>query len=312
MNLTRILLYILSAAILLLLVQPVLAQGTDTRTTLYQTSFDSDPKWTTNNPSGDYWDPTAAMYHFSLEPSTGNYAFTPVEYDRGSFTLEYDVILNSIDDGATFRFGFSGSEMDRSKGPAVVTEFTNAKYGQIVWLRLVTPGNKLMQMNSQHAATELEPGAYDGPTAHYELNKTYHVMVNYDDDQKIMSMKVNDKTTGREIWGYYLNTWENLHGMNRIFIGTKGDYGVMNTYARGYIDNVRLTVSPIVSQTPEEAQPVQTVPSIITTKPTPRKTTTALPTPYPTQTAKSPSSVIIVAGALGIVGAFAGFSRSRK
>ncbi|MFY9749660.1 MAG: hypothetical protein WAJ89_03435, partial [Methanoregula sp.] len=40
---------------------------------LYQSNFVTDPHWTTNNPSSDYWDPTEEMYHFAIQPSTGNY-----------------------------------------------------------------------------------------------------------------------------------------------------------------------------------------------------------------------------------------------
>ena len=115
----KILFLSLIAACIFLTIQPVAAQTVNGQTVIYQTSFDSDPHWTTNNPSNDYWDPSAAQYHFSLEPSTGNYAYTVVNYDRGSFTLEYDVTINRIDDGATFRLGFSGSETDRTKGPNV-------------------------------------------------------------------------------------------------------------------------------------------------------------------------------------------------
>ncbi len=101
------------------------------------------------------------------------------------------LILTRIDDGATFRFGMAGSEMDPSKAPNVLTLFTNtqAKYGQIMWIHLVTPGSKLMEVSSQ---TSSEPGAYNGPTVKYELNKTYHISVKYDDDHKTLSMKVNE------------------------------------------------------------------------------------------------------------------------
>jgi hypothetical protein len=310
MNLKKILFLFLVASCVILIAQPVAAQTIDGQTVTYQTSFDSDPHWTTNNPSNDYWDPASAQYHFSLEPSTGNYAYIPVNYERGSFALDYDVIINRIDEGTTFRLGFSGSEMDRSKGPIVLTEFTNAKYGQIMWLRLVTPGAKLVQASSQHAATELEPGAYDGPTEKYEVNKTYHVAVNYDDDSKMLSVKVTEKTSGAAIWSYFVNAWENLHGMNRIFIGTKGDYGVMGTYAQGYIDNVRLTVPAAVSETPTTVSPSQTVPTPVTTRPT-AKSTSSVPTAYPT-TKQSPIPLLLAIGALGIGGTIAFKSRMQK
>ncbi len=61
------------------------------------------------------------------------------------------------------------------RGPNVISMFTNAKYGQIMWLHLVTPGNKLVEVNSQHDAVEMGPDAYKGPTAKYDVNKTYHV-----------------------------------------------------------------------------------------------------------------------------------------
>jgi len=296
-----------------LLIQPVPAQATAGNNVLYQSSFDSDPGWVTNNPSNDYWDPNLAAYHFNLEPATGNYAYAPVDYNGGSFTLEYDVTINRIDEGATFRLGFSGTDMQRDIGPVVLTEFTNAKYGQIMWLRVVTQSAKILQINSQHAATELEPGAYEGPTAKYALNTTYHVLVSYDDDQKIVSTKITDKTTGQEIWGYYIALADNLRGMNRIFIGTKGDYGMMNIYAQGYIDNVRLTTPSTAVQTPAPTQSVPTVAASFTTRPTAKITPTAtIPTPYPTTTQSSPVPVFVVIGALGISAIFAGMASKRR
>lgn len=268
---------------------------------IYQTSFSSDPRWTTNNPATNYWDPNQDMYHFSIEPSTGGYAYTVIDYETGSFTFDYDLILTKVDEGATFRFGLSGSEMDPSKNPNVLSMFTNEKYGQIMWLHLVTPGSKLMEVNSQHAAVEMGPTAYNGPTVKYELNKTYHVTIKYEDDRKIISMTVSEKLTGKEIWSYYLNTVENLNGMNRIFIGSKGDYGRMNIYALGYIDNVRLTTPAEVTTTPTEVTQATTVTTTPTKKPTPKQTI-IVPTPYPTDTPASPSAGILAIEAIGIVG----------
>ena len=265
---------------------------------IYQTSFASDPHWITNNPSTNYWDPNMGIYHFSNEPSTGGYAYTPVDYERGSFTFEYDVILTRVDNGAAFRFGLSGTEMDPTKAPNVLTLFTNEKYGQIMRLHLVTLGSKLMEVSSQ---TSSEPGAYSGPTVKYEINKTYHVTVNYDDDHKTLSMKVKDWITGREIWSYYLNTVENLNGMNRIYTGSKGDYGMMGIYAEGYIDNVRLTEPVAATITSTEVTRVPPITTIPTKTATP-KLTTVVPTSYPTNTPSSPSPGVLAIAALGIIG----------
>ena len=202
MTIRKFLIYLFIAVCLLVIVPPLHADGNQQVNVIYQSAFSTDPRWITNNPSSDYWDPTVGMYHFSIEPSTGAYAYTGVNYNGGSFTLEYDVILNRIDDGATFRLGFSGDDMDPGEGPNALTEFTNDKFGQIMWLHMVSPGNKMVEVNSEHDDA-LSSGtiAYNGPTVKYELNTTYHVTMSYDADQQILSMKVNDKTSGNEILG---------------------------------------------------------------------------------------------------------------
>ena len=308
MNTRTILLTLILAACCLLVVQPILAQGTEDQTTIYQTSFASDPRWITNNPSSDYWDPGMGMYHFGIEPSTGNYAYIPVVFDTGSFTLDYDFLLTRIDEGASFRMGLSGSgekTMDFNEGPNVVSMFTNAKYGQIMWLHMVSPGKKLLEVNSQNAATEMGPDAYKCPTSKYEVNKTYHVTVTYVDNTKVLSMKVRELQSGKDIWSYFIQCGENMKGLNRLYLGSKGDYGPQNIYAQGYIDNVRLTVpssGSALTETPSVTIPVTTAQILVTPtkKPTPKVT---VPTPYPTTTPQSPTSGILPVIALGVCGA---------
>ena len=308
MNTRTILLTLIVAACCLLVVQPIQAQSNEDPITIYQTSFASDPRWITNTggaSSNYYWDPNMGIYRFSIEPSSGSFAYTPVVFDSGSFTLEYDFLLTRIDEGATFRIGLSGDEMDFNKGSNVVSMFTNAKYGQIMWLNMVSPGNKHEVVNSQSAATEMGPDAYKGPTAKYDLNKTYHVTVNYDDTTKVLSMKVKELQSGKDLWGYFIQCGENMKGLNRLYLGSKGDYGVQNIYAQGYLDNVRLTVpssGSAITETPSVTIPVTTaqIPVTPTKKPTPKLT---VPTPYPTTTPQSPSSGILPVVALGVCGA---------
>lgn len=298
------------ALCIIAIITPLQAADDNTVNVLYQTSFSSDPHWITNNPSTNYWDPNMGMYHFSIEPSTGSYVYTDSNYERGSFNFDYDLIITQLDAGATFRFGISGNEMDPSKGSNVLTQFTNAKFGRIMWLHLVTPGNKIMEMNSQSGDTlSSGPSAYSGPTVKYEINKTYHVTINYDDDHKILSMRVNEKLTGKEIWGYFINTGESLHGMNRIFLGSRGDYGAMNVYALGYVDNVRLTTPAAITPTPTE--PATTASTAATKSPTPKQTST-IPTPYPTDTPKSSVPGILAIAALSIIGVWSGLGRIKK
>jgi hypothetical protein len=301
---------LLVVACLVILVLPVQAEVADSSPAkvIYQTAFSSDPRWLTNSPSSDYWDPATGRYHFSIEPSTGNYAYTTIETMDGSFTFEYDVVLDRIDEGATFRLGLTGNEMDFNKGPNCFSMFTNGKHGQIMWLHLVTTGSKQMQVNSQ-TDDQLTSGsyAYKGPTVRYELNRTYHVTVNYDEETTTLTMRVSDKASGREIWAYFLKTVESLRGMNHIYLGSRGDYGPMYTYARGYIDNLRLTQpGPAITPVQTVSVPDTATPLITTKKPT------VLPTHYPTDTPQSPPGALTAVLALGISGTLAALIRLKK
>ena len=61
----RIFLMLMLAAALIVLACPVQADsGTQGYSTRVQ--FATDPHWTTNNPSSDYWDPSEEMYHFGI------------------------------------------------------------------------------------------------------------------------------------------------------------------------------------------------------------------------------------------------------
>ena len=249
------------------LICPALALSNDGQTVLYQTTFSTDPHWTTNNPSSDYWDSSLAMYHFGIEPSTGNFAWVPVDYNGGSFTLEYDVIFSQVDDGATFRLGFSDTDMNRLKGPNVVSEFTTTKYGKIMQLHVVTQNAKLVDITSESAS-------YPGPTVNFVTNTTYHVIDIYDDDKKTVTERVTEKNTGKQVWSYFVNTYEPLLGMNRLYIGSVGDYGPTFKYAVGYIDNVRLYTPAPVTETPTIAVSVSPSSQYYTPRPTTQKPTT--------------------------------------
>jgi hypothetical protein len=290
-------------ACLVLLALPVQAEDDSTGEVLYQTAFSSDPHWTTNSPRSDYWDPASGRYHFMIEPSTGNYAYTTIANLDGPFTFEYDLVLDRVDDGATFRMGLTGPEMDFNKGPNVFTMFSNEKYGQIMWLHVVTVGSKQIEVNSK-SDDQLTSGpiAYKGPTVKYELNTTYHVVTTYDDGTNMLTMRVYDKSTGREIWSYFIKTVERVRNMNRIYLGSRGDYGSPYVYTSGYIDNVRLTrPAPAITPGQTIATTVETTAPPVTTRiPTTRPT---VPTPLPTDTPRSPAGIIPAILAFGIIAA---------
>ena len=283
---------------------PVLADSV-TPGVLYQSNFAINPQWTTNNPSSDYWDPAQEMYHFGIEPSTGNYAYSPaISYNSGSFTLEYDVLFMQLDSGATFRLGFTGTDMDFNKGPNVITAFTNNKNGLIMVLHTVSSSAIQEEVTS-------ETDSYGGPTVNFQLNTTYHVKVDYDNDTNIVTETVTNKQTGQVLWSYYTTSQSSLKGMNRIYLGNVGDYGTMQLYAIGWIDNVRLTVPAPAASATQTLQPIITQPTYAI-----NQTVTTNPiityTPIPSRTQKSPLMGGISVAALGTAGLLAVFLSAQR
>jgi len=276
---------------------------------IYQTSFDIDEKWTTTNSHNYYWNSTSKWYSFLIKSGSGSYSFTPITMTTNSFTLEYDVNLTRIDEGAEFKMGLSGRDLDPTKGPNVITRFTNSKYGQIMWLHTVTPNSKLFEINSQNnAVNSIGPNIYQGSTVKYNVNKSYHVTVSYNDNTNLLLVRVSDLQYNKEIWGYYIETFESINGLDRIFLSSTRDVYDMNISAEGYIDNVKLTnigfTVPTIIATPTPKFTLTT--PIPTTAVTPRKTAIKTPTPIPipvpdTTTAKSPVWLGIPLIAIGYV-----------
>ena len=307
---------LLFVACIFLLVQPLQAQTE--QTVVYQSSFTTSPGWQTNNPSSDYWVPDKGWYHYRIEASTGNYAYTDVDFEDGPFTLEYDWMPVSTDDTATFRLGFGSKEMNRNKGPVVVSEFRNGKGGNLMYLRVITPSSKLVTVASGQGEedTPCYGGMKDGkpncgPPVRFEDNKTYHVVLNYDDKLEQVSMSVSEKTTGRQVWSYYVSIVDSRHGMKRIFLGSVGDYGsMMSRSATGYIDNVKLTTESAVTSAPTNVATVPTTARVTsTTRQTPKPTT---PPPAATPTPASPLSPLFTCAALGIAACALAYTIRRR
>jgi hypothetical protein len=304
MKLSKIGIFLIMTAGLCFFAAPTLADNTNI---LYQTTFSENPKWTTNNPSTDYWDSGKGAYHFGIEPSTQGYAYSPaINYNGGPFTYEYDVTLNRVDDGATFRFGFSDADMDLSQGPNVLTDFSNVKYGYIMGLTVITQSAKLEDIDSYM-------GSYGGPTVRYELNTTYHVTVVYSDVTNTVTETVVNKQTGQQVWSYYVGTQEPLRGMNRVYIGSKGDYGQMSIYAIGYLDNVRVSSPAAEVTTVPTTIPASAIPTYDVSKSVKTTTAVSLPTHMQTTaTRQSPLNGVIALTAMGIAGILVAMQYRKK
>jgi hypothetical protein len=78
----------------------------------------------------------------------------------------------------------------------------------------------------------------------------------------------------------------------------------MNIYAQGYLDNVRITAPGTVTAAPTPAAVTPDITAAgVSATPTKKATPkTTLPTPYPSSTPESPSSLVVPLAALGIIG----------
>ena len=261
----------------LLLLQP--ATSADVKVMIYETDFSTDPGWNTNNPSYYYWDVQREAYHFQTEGGTNGYSFIPVEYQRGSFTLEYDLVITSIKKDGAVRFGMTSSDMDISKGVNVFGVFDYGQYGRLMAIRVIDQNNHLHEKSSRY-----DSYCRDQPncaTKQFAENTSYRVVIRYNEELTQADIKVTNTETGELLWGYFVPINDELYFLNRLAITTKGDYSIGNT-AEGYIDNITLSTY------------VQVIPTtVVTTPPTTVQTTvpTTAPTPTPTKSPAGPATL---------------------
>ncbi len=272
---------IISVAILLLFLSavPVMADDQSAgkeQVIIYQTDFSTNPNWQTNNPSRYYWDANSQMYHYLVQGGTGGYAFVPVNYDNGPFTLEYDWYPVRTDKDTSFQFGIGSKEMDITQGVNVLSMFPYQKYGKLMSLQVISQSNNKLEIDSAHES-------YNGPTVNFDDNQSYHVTVRYSKDLQNADMRVSYKDNQTTVWSSYLNLGTELHTMNRLYISSIGFYGNMSGYAEGYIDNVTLYTMQDVTPVPTTVPPtaIITTPTPLPVVTTVVPTTTKSPLPWP-------------------------------
>lgn len=307
MNLMRSALIVLViTAGLVLFLQPALAEAVVKDVVIYETSFNQNPQWTTNSPRSYYWVPEKGVYHYTIEPSSGSYAYIPVTYDNGPFTLEYDLTPTSTQENSAFRIGLTTKEMIRTGSTVALTEFQNGKNGRLMVIHAVTPSNKLFEVTSYAFSYAEKSG---GKTVNFVDNKTYHVSLQFDNERDILTMLVTNKATGGSVWSYFLATNEAMNNMDRIAMGALGDFSAQGPKAEGYIDNVRLTTIKTVEVT--TAAPTTAATQTAATTKTAKPTTKATTMEEPAET-QSPISPVTIIAAIGTIGAAAVYGRPAR
>jgi len=277
---------------ILLIMLPVSAY--EEKVIIYESDFTQDPGFITNNPSRYYWDVDGERYRFETEGGTNGYAYVPLEIGDTSFTLEYDVTIESINQNGAVRFGVTSTEMDISKGVNILGIFSNGRDGRVMSLRVIDQSNHIFEISSLFSSyCAGQPGC---ETKRFEENMTYHVVMRYNKEHQQCDIKVTDRTPGGLSWGYYVPLARDIYALNRLAITTKGDYVIGNN-AVGYLNNVQLSTFREVVPTPE--------PTTLPTTAVPPPPTT-IPTPTPTE---APLNALVLCGGLGIAAGLTALQR---
>lgn len=286
--------WIFAAIILLILAAlfiPAPVAANDGKNLIYANDFSIDPftsegGWKTNSQNSYNWDFFNKALHYRMIGATAAYAYVPVEFPLDSCFIEYDVTPVSTEKDAAFRFGLGDHRMDITRGPILISSFYNERSRNIMALSVITQNNNKVEVTSRGES-------YGGSTTVFSDNTTYHVIIAYNKPGKNVSMKVIDKSTGLQLWGYYVALGSELSNINRILLTTVGDYSTAGGYAEGYIDNIEMYQLRSVTVAPTEIPATPTPRTVLTTRPPTTVPVVRETTPSPTPT-KSPLGIIAV------------------
>jgi hypothetical protein len=292
-----------SMVLALLILAPVsgLAGAAETGSVIYSTDFSSDPGWVTNNPYTNHWDEAKGTFHYELRDSTNTFVYKKIPYGGESFRLEYDLNPVKTDFQASFRFGLGNRDMYINQGTTIFSEFENGPYGKILWLRVIDQANQRREVSSYGQS-------YGGPSVRFTDGIPYHVVVDYNREQKTAGITVSFLSNGSILWGYTLASITNLAPMDRLYLSTIGDFENPSAVAEGDIDNLMMRAL-LPSTTPETPAATSATPPVTMvtggeTGTTPGTRTTPLTTAVPATTTKSTPLLSLLAISATAAGAF--------
>ena len=114
--------------VLLGLSMPAIAQDWQV---VYQNDFSTNPNWTTNDATNNYWNAAGQNYHTNTYSSGNQYSYVPVSFVQGnSYKLEFDLsVANADSHGGKIIFGLGDSDMARYQASTFYASYWNAGDG---------------------------------------------------------------------------------------------------------------------------------------------------------------------------------------
>ena len=268
---------------------------------VYSTDFSTDPHWSTNNPSTNYYDPVTGAFHYLMRDGSGAYVNIKVPYDGESFTLAFDILPQRTDYQASVKFGLGDNDQVTNQRLTIFTELENGPYGRLIWIRSIDGQNQRREASSYYLSS-------GRPTVQFTDGIWYHVSMDYRADSRSLTISVIRQNDSAFVWGYALDKVAVFPTMNRIYMSKIGDSANPNAIAEGYIDNVAFFIipaTPAPQPAGDQGGPV--------TSPPPVSEAPARVSPPASPTAKPvPLLVPTVLGALAVSIATAGIRRAGR
>ena len=200
---------------------------------VYQTDFSSDPGWITNNSDRYYWDPCDGTFVANQTNVNGGgyYAYHETNLNPGSFRLEWDIKMISVEYACAVTFGLYDTDLNTAEnGSFVEVYFVREDRGLTV---------NIFLMNSENFGQDV----FSAPTQ-YSLGIWYHVVVEYDALAETVVAYVTLRESGVELTTLSAsNVGAFASDMTRVGTSNvrEGNFQVTGAEATGKIDNVILS-----------------------------------------------------------------------
>ncbi len=201
---------------------------------VYETDFSTDPAWVTANRSRYLWDSTARVYKVTQVNinNGGEYAYWDGDYDGGSFILEWDIRILSMDYASAVSFGLYDMDLNAlDRGSFAMVRFSSDDQGTRV---------SLVYKNSEDIG--------DGTSSSFKFlsDNWYHVIMVYDSRESMLTARIAERNAHHAATELTIADVGNFAPeMKRVGTSNvrKGEFQRPGAESSAEFDNVRFSVS---------------------------------------------------------------------
>jgi hypothetical protein len=204
----------------------------------YEETFDTDPNppWETNNPACYYRDVNAPgfpapAYRGIMYDNTSEYGTVPLAHDGRSFRITFDLLIDSMNWGGDFGFGWYDASREC---------FYHAPERQMFKLAfgIGDLGKGISLTAWDDAGAEHFTGEY--PTESWTTNVWYRVTFTYDKNVGALLVELRDAATGILRWTGIVEDVSGFNTLAHLGLSKVSDTYAPSASGKGWVDNVRV------------------------------------------------------------------------